>query len=124
MNDASDDRFRRLFATAPEVGPDESFVEAMRVGVAARRRRRQAGILALWMAAVATLSVLLAPYAPVEEVSRAGSSLLQLPEMAARVMQQRAGAVYSGIQLPAYLYFVLAGGILPLAATAWLLRRS
>jgi hypothetical protein len=124
MNDASDDRFRRLFATAPEVGADETFVEALRVGVAARRRRRHAGILALWMATVVTLSVLLAPYAPLGKLSWAGLSLLQLPETAAGMMQDGAGTAYSGIQLPSYLYFVLAGGILPLAATAWLLRRS
>jgi hypothetical protein len=52
------------------------------------------------------LAVCLAPYAP-----------LSLPDTLARVGDATAHP------LPTYLYLVIAAGVLPLAGTAWLLRR-
>ncbi|MET0281190.1 MAG: hypothetical protein ABW278_08700 [Steroidobacteraceae bacterium] len=126
MNATHDDDLRRLFANGVQVPADEGFVAAVTLRVAARRRQQRwqrlalRGLLAL---AVAGLALLLAPYAPVSPGSPA-TALLQLPENAAGIAQSGLGQ-YSALQWPRlnYLYLSLVAGLLPLAGTAWLLRR-
>jgi hypothetical protein len=109
MNGTSDDALRRLFAQAPPVAAEESFVASVAMQVAtqrAHRRRWRVVRMALVMMLVAAIAAWLAPYAP-----------LTLPDELAATAQQRAQS------LPLYLYLILGAAVLPLAGTAWLVRR-
>lgn len=113
MNDNPDQDLRRLFAQSEPVGADESFVASVAAQVAVRRgRQRQRRLVMVVLGAVlaAALSVWLAPYAP-----------LSLPGTVADAAQMVAQG--GAPRLPGYLYMVIAALALPLAGTAWLLRR-
>lgn len=113
MSTNPEESLKRLFAQGREVAPDEAFVAAVATTVAARRGRQRArrlGLAVLCVAAALGLSVWLAPYAP-----------LAVPDALAGAADAAQG---SAVRLPAYLYLAIASGLLPLAATAWLLRRS
>lgn len=124
MNNDSDDDMRRLFATGDSVGPDEAFVARISTQVASRRRWSRIRTVLVTTALAATgftLAVGLAPLAPSVPGAKGALSLslLRLPE-------QMTGLVLSGIhQLPAspWLYMIVAACVLPLAGTAWLVRR-
>ncbi len=109
MSETTDVRLQRVFAQSEPVAAEESFVAAVSLQVAARRGRRRVrkvALVALFAVAVAAVAFWLAPYAPVA-----------LPD-------QVANAAKSGvIRVPYYLYLVLGAVALPLAGTAWLLRR-
>jgi hypothetical protein len=109
MSEDPDQNLRRLFARAGDVAADEAFVAGVAMRVSAQRSRQRArrlGLTVLAAAAGVLLAVCLAPYAP-----------LSLPDTLARVGDATAHP------LPTYLYLVIAAGVLPLAGTAWLLRR-
>lgn len=116
MNINPDQDLRRLFAQVEPVAPDEAFVAGVAVQVAARRSRqryRRLAMAVLCVVAAVALSVGLAPYAP-----------LSVPEGAVAGITHAADAVQGGaVRLPLYLYLAIAAGLLPLAGTAWLLRR-
>jgi hypothetical protein len=121
MDDEDDFRLRRLFASAESVVPDPDFVAAVsrKVAVQRRRRRVRRTLLAASLGiAAAGLAVLLSPFAPIPNGS-VGMSLLRLPEWLDYAARLGLGS------LPAspYVYLVLAAGVLPLAGTAWLVRR-
>lgn len=122
MEDENDNRLRRLFASSGSVEQDPAFVAAVsrQVAVHRRNRRIRRSLVAVVLGvAAATLAVLLAPYAPLPDGS-VGMSLLRLPEWldtAARIGLGR-------LPTSPYLYLALATGFLPIAATAWLMRRS
>jgi hypothetical protein len=69
--------------------------------------------------AAAALAVLLAPYAPLPD-GALGMSLLRLPERLDDAAQLGAGHLSTS----PYVYLVLAACLLPMAGTAWLMRRS
>ncbi len=110
MSETTDERLRRLFAQAEPVAAEESFVAAVTTQVTAQRRRqrqRRVGLFALCAVVLAVLAAWLAPYAPVA-----------LPAEIADTAQLGVS------RLPVYLYLVLAACVLPLAGTAWLVRRG
>ena len=121
MEDENDSRLRRLFASSGSVEQDPEFVAAVSRQVAAQRRGRRIRrslVAALLGVTAAALAVLLAPFAPMPDGS-VGMSLLRLPEWldyAARIGLGR-------LPTSPYLYLALAAGFLPIAATAWLMRR-
>ncbi len=109
MSETSDERLRRVFAQGEPVAAEESFVVAVSLQVAARRgqrRHRKVALVALLAVVVVVVATWLAPYAPVA-----------LPDQVANAAQLGVSRV------PFYLYLVLGAVALPLAGTAWLLRR-
>jgi hypothetical protein len=121
MNEASDDRLRQVFAASAQLGPDESFVATVSRNVAARRRRRgylRTGLIAASVLLALVLAVTLAPFAPVPKASL-GMSMVRLPELLVGLVQAGFGR-----SLSPYLYLPLLAAVLPLAGTAWLVRRS
>ncbi len=109
MSETTDEQLRRVFAQGAPVQAEESFVAEVAVQVAARRvrqRYRKFTLMALCAVTVGVLAAWLAPYAPVT-----------LPEQIADTAQLDVSRV------PLYLYLVLAAAVLPLAGTAWLVRR-
>ena len=121
MNINPDESLRRLFAQGEEVAADESFVVSVATEVAvqrARRRQRKLGLTVIGVMLAAGLSLWLAPYAP-----------MALPDAVAGAADAVAGAAAGAaahgqaLRLPTYLYLMIAAGVLPLAGTAWLLRR-
>ena len=109
MNETSDESLRRLFAQAEPVVPEESFVAAVASQLVARRlrqRRLRAALAAAAVLAAVVVAAWLAPYAP-----------LSWPVDVAATARQRA------VQVPFYLYLVLAAAVLPLLGTVWLVRR-
>lgn len=119
-----DQTLRRLFAEAPVVAPDETFVAAV-TAEARRSRSRRPWLVVAWVLAVPLLSVLLAQFAPVVmQLASVGVSLLQLPEVAASAVAQGAGGLQGGLSLPALLYLSLAVAVPLLAGTMWLLARK
>jgi O-antigen/teichoic acid export membrane protein len=123
MDDLTDEKLKRLFATAAVVEADPAFVTAVSREVAIHRQRRRirtVGMLVLAALLALALAVLLAPFAPVVDGSF-GLSLLQLPERlddAASLMIGRLAPISP------FVYLTLAACVLPLAGTAWLVRRS
>lgn len=110
MSEAQDEQLRRLFARGAAVAAEESFVAAVSVQVAARRRQRRfrkIALVSLFAVMGVVLAFWLAPFAPVA-----------LPEQLAET------ATMDVSRFPTYFYWVLAGVVLPLAGTAWLVRRS
>jgi hypothetical protein len=121
MDDENDIRLRRLFASSEPVEQDPAFVAAVSRQVAAHRRSRRIRrslLAALLGVAAAALAVLLAPFAPIPDGS-VGMSLLRLPEWLDDAARLGVGRLPSS----PYLYLALAAGVLPIAVTAWLMRR-
>lgn len=121
MSEASDDILKRIFAQAPMVGADEGFVASLARDVAARHRARRARrnvLLALACAGAVGLAWLLAPLALTTSLSSVGSTLLSLPDQLGVTAQEAS-------RLPGVLLIeiLLVAVALPLAATAWLVRR-
>ncbi len=122
MEDENDNRLRRLFASSGSVEQDPEFVAAVSRQVAAQRRGRRIRrslVAALLGVTAAALAVLLAPFAPMPDGS-VGMSLLRLPEW----LDYAARLGVGHLPTSPYLYLALAAGVLPIAATAWLMRRS
>jgi hypothetical protein len=110
MSEAQDEQLRRLFAQSGTVAAEESFVAAVSLQVAAKRGQRRnlrIALVSLFVVMVTMLAAWLAPFAPVA-----------LPEQIAQTAQMDVS------RIPPYFYWVLAGVVLPLAGTAWLVRRS
>ncbi len=110
MSETNDERIRRLFAQSEPVAAEESFVAAVSLQVSARRGRqrfRRVAFAALFAVVVAVAAIWLAPYAPVA-----------LPDEIAETAKMGVRSI------PFYLYLVLGAAVVPLAGTAWLVRRS
>ncbi len=121
MEDENDIRLRRLFASSESVEQDPAFVAAVSRQVAAHRRGRRIRrslVAALLGVTAAALAVLLAPFAPIPDGS-VGMSLLRLPEWLDDVAKLGLGRLSAN----PYMYLLLAAGVLPIAGTAWLMRR-
>jgi hypothetical protein len=116
MTDPTETQIRRLFAQAPAVGEDESFVAAMGAAIRLRRRRRQRGIAILWVTAAVALAAVLAPFAPTVTVEASlPASLAGLPELTAGNAVQRGSDLWAAASsLPTYWYYVIGSIALPL----------
>ncbi len=124
MSEASDDTLRRAFAQAPVVAADEAFVAAVATQVGVHRKRQRAlqvtRTFGLVVAGLA-LAAWLAPLAPpVQRLSASGMALLDVPDRMAVAAQGSAGILHAD----PWLLLSLAVVVVPLAAVAWLMRRS
>jgi hypothetical protein len=127
MNHVPDDDLRRLFATDGSTGADEVFVARINAEVA-RQRRWQAYRRSTLSAAAAivalALAVTLAPIAP-GAGDALSLSLLRLPDLATGAALQEVARPGSWqLRTNPWLYFVVVAAVLPLAGTAWLVRRG